>query len=92
MRDDSRTQPAPLGLGCSRLGSVNGVAGPDATRLLAAALDEGYRLFDTSNVYGQGDSERLIGNVIGNRSDCLVCTKGGKYLPFSKRILVPVKA
>lgn len=91
MRDDSRTQPAPLGLGCSRLGSVNGVAGPDATRLLAAALDEGYRLFDTSNVYGQGDSERLIGNVIGNRSDCLVCTKGGKYLPFSKRILVPVK-
>lgn len=91
MRDDSRTPSAHLGLGCSRLGSVNGVAGPEATRLLAAALDEGYRFFDTSNVYGQGDSERLIGNVIGNRSDCLICTKGGKYLPFSKRILVPVK-
>ncbi|MCI1112885.1 aldo/keto reductase [Stenotrophomonas geniculata] len=91
MRDSSRTQDAQLGLGCSRLGSINGLAGPDATRLLAAALDEGYRFFDTSNVYGQGDSERLIGNAIGNRSDCLVCTKGGKYLPFSKRILVPVK-
>ncbi|UQA24365.1 aldo/keto reductase [Stenotrophomonas sp. NY11291] len=91
MRDSSRTQHAQLGLGCSRLGSINGLAGPDATRLLAAALDEGYRFFDTSNVYGQGDSERLIGNAIGNRSDCLVCTKGGKYLPFSKRILVPVK-
>ncbi|QQQ44091.1 aldo/keto reductase [Stenotrophomonas maltophilia] len=80
-----------IGLGCSRLGSVNGVAGPDATRLLTVALDEGYRFFDTSSIYGQGDSERLIGNVIGNRSDCVVCTKGGKYLPFSKRILVPVK-
>lgn len=80
-----------IGLGCSRLGSINGVSGADATRLLAAALDEGYRLFDTSNVYGQGDSERLIGHVIGNRSDCLVCTKGGKYLPLSKRVLVPVK-
>lgn len=80
-----------IGLGCSRLGSVNGVAGPDATLLLLAALDEGYRFFDTSNVYGQGDSERLIGKAIGNRSDCLVCTKGGKYLPISKRVLVPVK-
>lgn len=80
-----------IGLGCSRLGSINGVSGADATRLLAAALDEGYRLFDTSNVYGQGDSERLIGHAIGNRSDCLVCTKGGKYLPLSKRVLVPVK-
>lgn len=91
MRDSSHTPPAQLGLGCSRLGSVNGIAGPDATRLLSVALDEGYRFFDTSNIYGQGDSERLIGDVIGNRSDCVVCTKGGKYLPFSKRILVPVK-
>ncbi|MBH1817201.1 aldo/keto reductase [Stenotrophomonas maltophilia] len=91
MRDSSRTPRAQLGLGCSRLGSVNGVAGPDAASLLSAALDEGYRFFDTSNIYGQGDSERLIGNVIGNRSDCVVCTKGGKYLPFPKRILVPVK-
>ncbi len=91
MRASSRTPRAQLGLGCSRLGSVNGVAGPDAASLLSAALDEGYRFFDTSNIYGQGDSERLIGNVIGNRSDCVVCTKGGKYLPFPKRILVPVK-
>lgn len=91
MSDDRYTDAGRIGLGCSRLGSVNGVAGPDATRLLEAALAEGYRFFDTSNVYGQGDSERLIGKVIGNRSDCVVCTKGGKYLPFAKRMLVPVK-
>jgi aryl-alcohol dehydrogenase-like predicted oxidoreductase len=58
---------------------------------LHASLDEGYRFFDTSNVYAQGDSERYIGKVIANRSDCIVCTKGGKYLPLTKRIFVPLK-
>lgn len=80
-----------IGLGCSRLGSINGTTGQEAIDLLHASLDEGYRFFDTSNVYAQGDSERYLGKVIANRSDCIVCTKGGKYLPFAKRILVPLK-
>lgn len=80
-----------IGLGCSRLGSVNGTTGQEAIALLRASLDEGYRFFDTSNVYAQGDSERYLGKVIANRGDCIVCTKGGKYLPFAKRMLVPLK-
>lgn len=91
MANDQRTGAGRLGLGCSRLGSINGLAGADAAHLLGAAVAEGYRFFDTSSIYGQGDSERLIGKVVGNRGDCVICTKGGKYLPLGKRLLVPVK-
>jgi aryl-alcohol dehydrogenase-like predicted oxidoreductase len=80
-----------LGLGCSRLGSVNGLDRGESKVLISTALDLGIRFFDTSSIYGQGDSERSLGDVIGNRQDCVICTKGGKYLPFAKRILVPAK-
>ncbi|MDZ4309658.1 MAG: aldo/keto reductase [Cypionkella sp.] len=81
----------PLGLGCSRLGSVNGASGDEAKALLSLALDEGVRFFDTSSIYAQGDSERYLGQVIGPRDDCLICSKGGKYLSLPKRLLVPFK-
>jgi len=80
-----------LGLGCSRLGSVNGATGTEARDLLQAALDQGVRFFDTSNIYAQGDSERYLGSVIGTRADCIICTKGGKYLSFKHRMLAPAK-
>ncbi|WP_339637673.1 aldo/keto reductase [uncultured Sulfitobacter sp.] len=80
-----------LGLGCSRLGSVNGATGPEAIKILHRALDEGVRFFDTSNIYGQGDSERLIGEALKGRNDCVVCSKGGKYLSLRRRMLVPFK-
>ncbi|QQM32466.1 aldo/keto reductase [Martelella lutilitoris] len=80
-----------LGLGCSRLGSVNGSTGDEARALLRAALDEGVRFFDTSNIYAQGDSERYLGEVLGDRTDCVICSKGGKYLSLTKRALVPFK-
>lgn len=86
--DDSTLR---LGLGCSRLGSVNGTSGNEARALLQEALSYGVRFFDTSNIYAQGDSERYLGEVIGNRQDCVICSKGGKYLPLGKRVLVPVK-
>ncbi|GGW46734.1 aldo/keto reductase [Gemmobacter lanyuensis] len=81
----------PLGLGCSRLGSVNGTTGDEARLLLRTALELGIRVFDTSNIYAQGDSERYIGEMVGNRPDCVICSKGGKYLPLSKRVMVPLK-
>lgn len=80
-----------LGLGCSRLGSINGATGGEARQLLYAALDQGIRFFDTSNIYAQGDSERYLGEVLGTRDDCIICTKGGKYLSLRYRVLVPVK-
>ena len=85
------TGALPIGLGASRLGSVNGATPAEAHALLSAALDEGIRFFDTSNIYGQGDSEQLIGKTLGQRDDCAVCSKAGKYLDWKKRLLTPLK-
>lgn len=81
----------PLGLGCSRLGSVNGADGDEARQLVKLALDQGFRFFDTSNIYGQGDSERILGDVLRNRDDVVVCSKAGKYLSAKMRVLAPLK-
>lgn len=81
----------PIGLGCSRLGSINGASPDESRALLRAALEGGVRFFDTSNIYGQGDSERLIAEVLGQRDDCVVCSKAGKYLDWKKRMLMPLK-
>ncbi|UDY23120.1 aldo/keto reductase [Nocardioides sp. Kera G14] len=80
-----------IGLGCSRLGSVNGASWDEARVLLKRALDEGIRFFDTSNIYGQGDSERLLGEVLGRESDAVVASKAGKYVAWHRRALVPLK-
>lgn len=89
--DSLPPQVLPLGLGCSRLGSVNGASDSEARVLLNAALEQGIRFFDTSNIYAQGDSERLIGEVLGKRDDCVVCSKAGKFLSWKSQVLVPVK-
>lgn len=81
-----------LGLGCSRLGSVGGASVDEARTLLQAALDGGVRVFDTSNIYGQGDSERLVGRALGGRDDCVVISKAGKYHPLHRRALQPLKS
>lgn len=45
---------------------------------LEQALEEGINFFDTSNVYGYGHSESLIGKVFSSRrSDVVIATKAG---------------
>ena len=81
----------PLGLGCSRLGSVLG-PGEDAARaLIASALDRGISFFDTAAIYAQGDSERLLGRELGKRRDCVICSKVGQHLPVTGPTLLPIK-
>ncbi|WP_460990624.1 aldo/keto reductase [Sinomonas soli] len=80
-----------LGLGCSRLGSVNGASPREARALLHAALEEGVRVFDTANVYGQGDSEKAIGAAIAGHDDCVLISKAGKYHQLRRRMLGPLK-
>ncbi|WP_219892388.1 aldo/keto reductase [Aquisediminimonas profunda] len=81
----------PLGLGCSRLGSVLGPGNDAATALIAAALDQGIRFFDTAAIYAQGDSERLLGRALGRRQDCIICSKVGQQLPLPNPALIPIK-
>ena len=93
MDTDTLIRPGALhlGLGCSRLGSVSGASKDEARDLLQAALTEGFRVFDTSNIYGQGDSERLIGEAIAGYDDCVVISKAGKYVVWQRRALLPLK-
>ena len=81
-----------LGLGCSRLGSVLGADVKTAEVLLQTALDLGVSYFDTADIYGQGDSERLLGRTVANRPGAIICTKVGKRYALSKRLLIPLKA
>src|SRR5262245_44451492 len=54
-----------------------------ARRLVDICLDAGVTMFDTADVYSDGESERVLGGAIkGRRSAVIVSTKAG--LPFSE--------
>ena len=65
-----------VGLGCNNFGSRLDVNGTRA--VVDAAIDAGITLFDTSDTYGRGGSERALGEVLGSRRDQVVlATKFG---------------
>jgi aryl-alcohol dehydrogenase-like predicted oxidoreductase len=65
-----------VGLGCNNFGRRLDRAGTRA--VIDAALDAGVTFFDTANVYGNGDSERFIGDALRGRRDRVVlATKFG---------------
>ena len=48
----------------------------DADRLVGAALDAGINFVDTANVYGDGESEEMLGRALSKRrQDVVVATK-----------------
>ncbi len=50
----------------------------DAIRAIHRALDAGMTLLDTSDMYGLGENERLVGRALrGRRERAVVATKGG---------------
>ena len=62
-------------------GSWGDVSEEDALDALRAAIDEGVNFIDTADVYGDGRSERLISQVLKERSeDVIVVTKAGRRL------------
>lgn len=63
-----------ISLGCNRLGEAQS---PDAhwIDLVRQAVDLGINLFDTSESYGWGRSEEILGQAVGNRSDVLIASK-----------------
>jgi aryl-alcohol dehydrogenase-like predicted oxidoreductase len=69
----------PVGLGCMSLSGVYG-AGDDGAgiELIRAALDRGVTLLDTSDMYGWGHNEELVGRAIAGRRDSVIlATKFG---------------
>jgi aryl-alcohol dehydrogenase-like predicted oxidoreductase len=62
-------------------GSWGDVSESDALDALRAAIDEGVNFIDTADVYGDGRSERLISQILKERSeDIIVATKAGRRL------------
>ena len=70
----------PIGWGCMNICAVYGPppSFEDAERLLLTALDEGVDFFDTAALYGFGESERIIGQVLSkHRSRFTLASKCG---------------
>src|SRR3954463_12928094 len=73
-----------VGLGAWQLGGDWGEVDPDdALATLAAAVDAGVTFLDTADVYGDGRSERLIGEFLAGRPGhgVTVATKMGRRVP-----------
>ena len=89
----ARVQVSALGLGCSQVGSFGNPAPDEQVRtVLRRALDLGVTVFDTADIYGQGDSEREIGRLLrGRRDEAFVITKFGKRFSPKMRALAPLK-
>jgi aryl-alcohol dehydrogenase-like predicted oxidoreductase len=82
------TEVSAIGLGCMSLSNVYGASDDrNGIDLIRDALDLGVTLVDTSDAYGNGHNETLVGQAIaGRRSEVFLATKfgnlggrGGKY-------------
>lgn len=71
-----------IGMGCWAIGGAWGqVSDKESREALHAAVDGGISFFDTADVYGDGHSERLVGELVKSRSEKLyVATKAGRRL------------
>ncbi|WP_433018700.1 aldo/keto reductase [Kribbella sp. CA-294648] len=68
-----------VGLGAWQLGADWGeVDESDALGVLNVAIDGGVTFIDTADVYGDGRSERLVGQVLKDHPELTVATKMGR--------------
>jgi aryl-alcohol dehydrogenase-like predicted oxidoreductase len=73
---DSGIEVSAVGLGCNNFGRRLDLDGSAA--VLEAALEAGVTLLDTADVYGAGESERMIGEALaGRRDEFVLATKFG---------------
>ena len=62
-----------IGLGCMSLSGVYGASSDDdGVALIRDALDRGITFLDTSDAYGAGHNETLVGKAIKGRRDEIV--------------------
>jgi aryl-alcohol dehydrogenase-like predicted oxidoreductase len=68
-----------IGLGCMSLSGVYGASSDeDGIAFIRDALDRGIAFLDTSDAYGAGHNETLVGKAIkGRRSEPVLATKFG---------------
>ncbi|MGH7564223.1 MAG: aldo/keto reductase [Gemmatimonadota bacterium] len=65
-----------VGLGCNNFGWR--LDARDSAAVVQAALDQGINFFDTADIYGQGQSEKFLGQALGaGRHAVVIATKFG---------------
>ncbi len=71
---------SPIGLGCMSLSGVYGTSDDEAgVRLIHKAIELGVDHFDSSDMYGWGQNEELLGRVVkGRRNGVVIATKFGQ--------------
>ena len=71
-----------VGLGCWQIGADWGNVSQDsAQEILKSSFENGVNFFDTADVYGDGRSEKFVGNFINSVSDRIyVATKAGRRI------------
>lgn len=82
-----------IGIGGSHFGSMSKQSDPKAIeRMLRQALDSGVNFFDTADIYGQGESERIIGRTFAAcRDRAIIATKAGFCLSDSGKLAARLK-
>ncbi|MER6625802.1 MULTISPECIES: aldo/keto reductase [unclassified Streptomyces] len=67
-----------LALGAMNFGRIGRTSQDEATAIVDAALEAGVNLIDTADMYGDGESEEMVGKAIaGRRDDIVLATKAG---------------
>ncbi|MET0908443.1 MAG: aldo/keto reductase [Ilumatobacteraceae bacterium] len=78
-----------IGLGCWQFGSREwgygrAYAADEAVKITNKALDVGINLIDTAEIYGFGQSERIVGrSIAGRRDEAFVATKIWPLMPIA---------
>lgn len=82
-----------LVLGCARLGSVlTPLDRSECVALIREAYALGVRHFDTASIYGNGDSERFLGEALAaHRDQVCLSSKAGQRLGAGQALLTPFK-
>jgi aryl-alcohol dehydrogenase-like predicted oxidoreductase len=76
---NSGLEVSVVGLGCNNFGRRVDLDGTRA--VVDAALEQGVTFFDTADIYGRGQSEELLGQVLeGRRDEVTLATKFGMYM------------
>ncbi|MEU4247081.1 aldo/keto reductase [Amycolatopsis sp. NPDC026612] len=69
-------QVSTLALGAMNFGAIGNTTQDEATAIVDGALEAGINLIDTADMYGQGESEVMVGKAIaGRRDDLVLATK-----------------
>ncbi|WP_266375669.1 aldo/keto reductase [Streptomyces canus] len=71
-------QVSSLALGAMNFGRIGRTTQDEATAIVDAALEAGINVIDTADMYGDGESEEMVGKAVaGRREDIVLATKAG---------------